>query len=452
MAARSDAATDRISLASAPSMAALTVCGWFKINSASAGSFNTIWRFSLTSGDGTTWILAFRGTNGRTPTLYSPSNTTGIAGAEVALGTYVFLCATLNGTAAQLFYGSEPGGSLTKVTGTVAAGTTDRLTVFGRSPSDASDALLGDAAYMRIWQRVLSDAEVAAESQATSPASSTSIWGNWAFASAALTDSVASRNFTAGSTALSSVADPALSSANNGSGAAVAPAATSAGTAGVRVTGSGGATAPPATAAGTGGTRVTATGTAAASPGIGAGSGAVVVAGTGAATAAPGTSTGAAGALVSAAGGATAAASASTGTGGVLVAGNGAAAAPPATSVGSGGSLAPVEGTGGAIAPAAIAAGTGSVISVIGGDGTAVAPAPSAAGAGQAIVMVTGTAVAPAAHATGSSPLPSSLLLQVGESHAVEWLEHDGADDVPVVLPAAAAPVSWLSSGDSHPA
>lgn len=212
MAARSDVATDRVSLGSAPSMAAITVCGWFKINSASAGSFNTIWRFSLTSGDGTTWILAFRGTNGRTPTLYSPSNTTGIAGAEVALSTYVFLAATLSGTAAQLLYGLEPGGSLTKVTGTVAAGTTDRFTVFGRSPGDGTDALLGDGAYLRIFDRVLSDVEIAAESSATAPVSATNRWANWAFAAAALTDSVAARNFTAGTTALSSVADPALTS------------------------------------------------------------------------------------------------------------------------------------------------------------------------------------------------------------------------------------------------
>lgn len=216
MAARSDAATDRVTLASAPSMTAVTICGWFKVNAASASSFNAMWRLSLSSGDSTTWILSFRGTNGRTPTLYSPSNTTGIAAPEQTLDTYVFLAATLSGTAAQLLYGNTPG-SLTKVTGTVAASNTpDTLCVFGRSTGDATEWLDGTAAHLRIWTAVLSDAEIAAESQSATPVRTANAWSNWAFAAAALTDSVAARNLTAGSTALTSATDPALASASAG--------------------------------------------------------------------------------------------------------------------------------------------------------------------------------------------------------------------------------------------
>lgn len=221
MAAHSDAATDRVFLNSAPAMTALTVCGWYKVTSAAAGSFNTIWRFSLSSGDSTTWILAFRGANGRTPTLYSPSNTTGIVAAEQSLGAYVFLCATLAGTAAQLLYGNTPGGPLTKVTGTVAASNTpDRFCTFGRSAADASDALIGDAAYQRIWQgSVLSDPAIAAESAAPDPVTTANIWADWDFAAAALTDSVAGRNLIAGSTPLSASADPVLATASPKAGA-----------------------------------------------------------------------------------------------------------------------------------------------------------------------------------------------------------------------------------------
>lgn len=213
MAARSDAATDRVTLNSAPNMTAVSIGGWFQINSAAAASFNPCWRLSLASGDGTAWILSFRGTNGRTPTLYSPSNTTGIVAPEIALDTYIYLMATLSGTSAQLLYGTTPG-SLSKVTGTVAASNTpDRFCVFGRSASDASEWLNGTASKLRAWEALLSDADAAAESAASAPVRSANAWANWGFSAAALTDTVAARTLTAGSTALSSANDPPFGSA-----------------------------------------------------------------------------------------------------------------------------------------------------------------------------------------------------------------------------------------------
>lgn len=213
MAARSDAATDRVTLSSAPSMAAITIAGWAKIDAAAASSFNPILRVHTLAGDATSWILGFKGANGRTPAVYSPSNTSGISAAEQTLSTYVFLMATLSGTSAQLAYTNTPGGTLTKVTGTVAAaGTPDRLTFFGRSAADGSEWLNGTLAYWRIWLAVLSDAEGQAESASATPVRTANAWANWDYAAASLTDSVASRNLTAGSTALSSATDPTLGS------------------------------------------------------------------------------------------------------------------------------------------------------------------------------------------------------------------------------------------------
>jgi hypothetical protein len=213
MAAESDAATDRVTCGSAPSMAAISFCCWVKIVTASAGSFNPITRFYTNSGDASSWIIGFKGTNGRTPAVYSPGNTTGISGAEQTLNTWVFIGATLSGTAAQLFYGNTPG-TLTKVTGTVAAsGTPDRLTLFGRSAADGSEWLRGIQAYDRLWTALISDAEMAAESLATAPARTSGLWASWPFAAAALTDASGNgRNLTAGSTALSSATDPTLGS------------------------------------------------------------------------------------------------------------------------------------------------------------------------------------------------------------------------------------------------
>jgi hypothetical protein len=213
VAARSDAATDRVTVASAPAMTAITIGGWARIEAASASSFNPIARFHTLSGDATSWIVGFKGTNGRTPSVYSPGNTTGISAAEQSLSTYVYVAATLSGTAAQLLYGNTPG-SLTKVTGTVAAsGTPDRIALFGRSAADGSEWLDGILAYMRVWTAVLSDSEIAAESASATPVRTANAWSNWAFAAAALTDTVASRDLTAGSTALASATDPVLAQA-----------------------------------------------------------------------------------------------------------------------------------------------------------------------------------------------------------------------------------------------
>lgn len=211
MAGRSDAATDRVTLTSAPTTTALTVAGWARIDSAAGGSFNPIARLYVNSGDASSWIIGFKGANGRTPSVYSPSNTSGISAPEVGLGTWLYVAATLNAGAAQLLYGTVPG-VLSKVSGTVAAsGTADRVTFFGRSAADGSEWLAGALAYQRIWTVVLSDAEIAAESQSTTAARTSNLFGHWPFAAAALTDTSGNgRSLTAGTTPLDADADPVL--------------------------------------------------------------------------------------------------------------------------------------------------------------------------------------------------------------------------------------------------
>jgi hypothetical protein len=211
MAATSDVATDRVSRATAPSLASITVMAWAKLAAVHAGNlFHPIMR--VEAAGGSAMILGYKGTNGRTPSLYSGSSTTGISGTEIALATYQCVVATMSAGAAQIFTGTTPG-SLTKVTGTVnTTGTPDTVTLFGRSPSDATEWLEGTLAYVRMWTAVLSDAEVALESQATSAVRTANLWADWSLASAALTDgSGNARTLTAGSTALAAAADPVLS-------------------------------------------------------------------------------------------------------------------------------------------------------------------------------------------------------------------------------------------------
>ncbi|WP_409186507.1 LamG-like jellyroll fold domain-containing protein [Amycolatopsis sp. VS8301801F10] len=230
MAARSDAATDRVSLGSAPSSTAWTIGGWARIVSAGANSFNPCLRLHSGSGGNSAWIIGFKAANGRNVAVYSASNPSGLIGAEISLNTWVYVAATLGSAGACSFYYGTTPGSLTKLTGTVGVGTApDGLTFFGRSPSDGSEWLNGSLAYWRIWTAVLTDAEIAAESQSATPVRS-GAWASWDFAGAALTDgSGNSRTLTAGSTALAADTDPPLGGTQNATLTCAATAAVSVG-------------------------------------------------------------------------------------------------------------------------------------------------------------------------------------------------------------------------------
>lgn len=212
MAGKATAATDRVSIASAPATGPITLIAWVKLTN-TTNATNTVFRFD--SGGSTALILALRS---QIPGMYSAASTTGVTGSTVSTGVWTCIACTRDAAnAGQLFQGTTPG-SLTKTTATVnSSGTPSSVNLFGRSTSDATDWFVGSLAYVRLWTAVLSDTEIATESQtATSvstPAARTSnLWGSWPLASASLSDvSGNSRNWTAGSTSLTSDTDPVLS-------------------------------------------------------------------------------------------------------------------------------------------------------------------------------------------------------------------------------------------------
>lgn len=210
MSGRSDAATDRVNLASAPSLAAFTVMGWIKVVNSVTPFFHQLVRFS-DAGASSNLILAMTGAAGLTPRTYSSGSTSGVVSATAySLGQWVFIASSHNGSAAALYHGATPG-SLTKVTGTVTVGTPNQLTLFSRSASDGSEWLDGSLAYVRMYTAVLSDAEIAAESQSATAVRTSGLWAHYPLDAASLLDTSGNlRNLTAGSTALSSDTDPAL--------------------------------------------------------------------------------------------------------------------------------------------------------------------------------------------------------------------------------------------------
>jgi hypothetical protein len=372
VAARSDAATDRVSLASAPAVASgLSMIVWCKIV-VDLNAFSTICRFHQSSGANTAITLGMKA-NGTQPALFSPGNTGGIVGADLVVGTYTCVGFAVNASGVGALYVGTTPGTLTKTTGTVPISQTpDGLTFFGRSASDATEWGNLSLAYARAWAGQLSDAEMAAESLSSATVKTSGNFDHWAFAAAALTG-VNGHTLSAGTTALSSDTDPVLSTDITGSGALTSPAAVAAGSGAVTVSGTGAPTAPKAVAAGAGAVTVTGSGAAAVPPAQAAGTGTVVVAGSGALTAPPAVAAGTGAVTVAGSGALTTPAAAASGTGGVVVTGSGALVAPPAVVSGTGGGLAPIEGVGVLVAPAARASGTGQV--VVTGIGACVAPA-----------------------------------------------------------------------------
>lgn len=210
MAGLADAATDRLTFSTTLATSPVTIGAWVKLTN-TVNATNTILRFDASGS--TALILALRS---QVPGMYSAASTTGVTGSTVSTGVWTYIACTRDAAnAGQLFQGTTPG-SLTKTTATVSSsGTPSSINLFGRSTSDATDWFSGSLAYVRMWTVILSDAEVAAESQSTTAVKTASLWGNWPFAAAALSDTSGNaRNWTAGSTALSADTDPVLTTAN----------------------------------------------------------------------------------------------------------------------------------------------------------------------------------------------------------------------------------------------
>jgi hypothetical protein len=426
VAARSDAATDRVSLASAPAVASgLSMIVWVKIV-VDRDDFSTICRFHQSSGGNTAITLGMKA-NGTQPALFSPGNTGGILGTDLVAGTWTCIGFAVNASGVGALYRGTTPGTLTKVTGTVPISQTpDGMTFFGRSPSDATEWLNGSLAYARAWAGQLSDAEMAAESASVTAVKTSGLFDHWAYAGAALTG-VNGHTLTAGTTALSADTDPVLGTDITGTGALTAPAAQSSGTGTVVVAGTASATSPRPVTAGAGTVVVAGSGTVVAPPAQAAAAGAVLVAAAGALTA-PRAATAGAGTVIVGSGGALVApAGSAAGSGTVVITATGALVAPAAIVAGTGEPTPPIEGSGalaapipvvsgaGAVtvsgvgvlrAPTPVVAGTGSVVDVRLAAGDLVAPAAVVGGTGQVIVTGLGALVAPAAVVHGQDVAP----------------------------------------------
>ena len=214
MAAQFDVANDRVSLGSAPNpTAGMTWCAWVRID-VDRNAFTTFMRLHANTGGSTTLTVA-AGSDGATPRVFSPGNTSGaISSTAMAVGSWYFVAYTISAANAVTLYLMPEGGSMLTVTATVPPGTTPTgLTLAGRSPGDSDEWLAGSMAYVRLWSGVLlNSTQLTAEADSETPVATSGLWAHWPLTANLSDASGNGRNLTPGATAVTYVAGPDIGS------------------------------------------------------------------------------------------------------------------------------------------------------------------------------------------------------------------------------------------------
>ncbi|MFD8075810.1 LamG-like jellyroll fold domain-containing protein [Streptomyces sp. NPDC059718] len=220
MSTRFDAASDRVSYSGTMFAvgSGFTITAWAYV-SVDTDNYATFGRLHTSSGASTivTWSTDSDGLTG--PAYFtgggSVTNSTGMA-----VGAWRKIALTCSGTTGRS-YVNTIGGTTEVDSGTVGVGTADGITLGGRSAVDSGEWFNGRLAYVRVWTAELNQTQIEAEWASTAPVRTSNLWADWPLTNAAdLTDhSGNGRHLTAGSTAVSTEADPPLAGSVSGTAA-----------------------------------------------------------------------------------------------------------------------------------------------------------------------------------------------------------------------------------------
>jgi hypothetical protein len=211
MSTRFDAAGDRISFAGTMFAvgSGFTMTAWAYV-SVDTDANATFARLHASSGGSTiaTWATGSDGLSG--PNYFTGGGSITNA-TNMAVGEWRKIAISCSGTTGKS-YVNTIGGTTEVDSGTVGVGTPDGITLGGRAPADASEPFNGRLAYVRVWTAELTQVEIEAEWASATPVVTSGLWADWPLTDATdLTDhSGNGRNLSAGSTAVSTEADPPL--------------------------------------------------------------------------------------------------------------------------------------------------------------------------------------------------------------------------------------------------
>lgn len=217
MAARFDAATDRISYTggTAPpdtsTGIAFTCWAYLSVDQNDFSAIFRLWSAAL----GTRVNLA-TSANGETPGLFSAGNTGGVnSPMSLVVNTWRAVGCSITGTTGDIFCADATLSTVQTASGTVSGGSVaGGFTFGGRDTSDATEWFNGRIAYPRLWSTTMTQAEMLTEWASTTPVRSSGLWGAYALSGVGDLADVSgnARHLTAGSTAVTTETGPPIDS------------------------------------------------------------------------------------------------------------------------------------------------------------------------------------------------------------------------------------------------
>jgi hypothetical protein len=194
----------------AASGANLSGCCWFK-RKGDTNAFTTICYVHVITGSELEIFIELD-TSGDVLHFYEdPPIESDIPGLTVSNDIWYFVAWSRSNTSRTLYYGTEAGGTLTKGTNADSRTVTQTVGEIYIGNDIYSEFLNGEVAYVRLWDAVLSDADMDAEWRSTTPVRSSNLRGDWRLASAATATTDSGPNgltLTVGGTLADGGADP----------------------------------------------------------------------------------------------------------------------------------------------------------------------------------------------------------------------------------------------------
>jgi hypothetical protein len=212
MLSRSGTGTNGVDSSGSPANSTWSVCFWCK-RQVDTGAFATAMSYGYAGVR--TYLETDSGGDIMTSDDFDGSADTVLNGPTITVGTWFFFAYSRTNTSRTLWYGTEAGGTLSKVGPNTDTrtwpSTPSGINFFSIGNDDAQELFNGDIAFARFWQgSVFSDAEADAEWRSTTPVKS-SVRGDWRLATAAAAGTDSSGNgltLTVGGTLANGSADP----------------------------------------------------------------------------------------------------------------------------------------------------------------------------------------------------------------------------------------------------
>lgn len=161
-----------------------TYATWLRLDS-DRNTFSAFFTIEQPAGHSTEYNELITAADGTTLVLWDHRDQPALTLGTLTPGTWYFAVVSVGPSGAGSAWFGPQGGTLTKTTGTVAVVDHVEMSYLGASNFAFTEFIVGSMAMSRLWNGVLSDAEVAAEFASATPVRTAGLIGDWRLASVA---------------------------------------------------------------------------------------------------------------------------------------------------------------------------------------------------------------------------------------------------------------------------